>query len=62
MHQKETSELEITVKEALEQAKEKGYQEGKSERKRIIRYYLDTYKNDAGLRGRLEMYLADEND
>lgn len=53
------SELEITVKEALEHAKEKGYQEGKSEVKRIIRYYLDTYKNDAGLRGRLEMYLAD---
>lgn len=57
------SEFEITVREALEYAKEKGYQEGKNEVKRNIRYFLDTYKNDTGLRGRLEMYLADnEND
>lgn len=57
------SELEITVKEAFENAKDAGYEEGCKKTRNDIRYFLNTYKSDTGLRNRLEMYLADcEND
>lgn len=55
------SELEITVKEALENAKEAGYEEGKKTVFKDIAWFMETYKNDAGLRNRLTMYLS-END
>lgn len=59
------SGLEITVKEALENAKEAGYEEGYEEGKKAvfkdIAWFMQTYKNDSGLRNRLTMYLS-END
>lgn len=55
------SELEITVKEALENAKDAGYEEGKKAVLKDIAWFMQTYKNDAGLRNRLTMYLS-END
>lgn len=55
------SELEITVKEALENAKEAGYEEGKKAVFKDITWFMETYKNDTGLRNRLTMYLS-END
>lgn len=54
-------ELEITVKEALENAKDAGYEEGKKAVFMDIAWFMETYKNDAGLRSRLTMYLS-END
>lgn len=55
------SELEITVKEALENAKDTGYEEGKKAVFEDIAWFMQTYKNDTGLRNRLLMYLS-END
>lgn len=55
------SELEITVKEALGNAKDAGFEEGKKAVMRDIYWFMQTYKNDVGLRNRLEMYLS-END
>lgn len=55
------SELEITVKEALENAKDSGYEEGKKAVLKDIAMFMQAYKNDAGLRNRLSMYLS-END
>lgn len=56
-----SSELEITVKEALENAKDVGYEEGKKAVFKDIAWFMQTYKNDVGLRSRLTMYLI-END
>ena len=53
------SELEITVKKALENAKEAGYEEGKKAVFEDIAWFIKTYKNDAGLRNRLTMYLSE---
>ena len=55
------SKLEITVKEALENAKEAGYEEGKKAVFKDIAWFMQAYKNDSGLRNRLTMYLG-END
>lgn len=55
------NELEITVKEALENAKEAGFEEGKKAVFKDIAWFMQTYKNDTGLRNRLTMYLS-END
>lgn len=56
-----SSEMEITVKEALENAKDAGYEEGKKAVFEDIARFMQTYKNDTGLRSRLSMYLS-END
>lgn len=58
MYQKEMSE---TVHDAIESAKERGFEEGKKAVMRDIYWFMQTYKNDTGLRNRLEMYLS-END
>ena len=58
MYQKEMSE---TVHDAIEAAKERGFEEGKKSVMCDIYWFLQTYKNDAGLRTRIEMYL-NEND
>ena len=58
MYQKEMSE---TVHDAIESAKERGFEEGKKAVMRDIYWFMQTYKNDAGLRNRIEMYLS-END
>lgn len=58
MYQKEMSE---TVHDAIESAKEHGFEEGKKAVMRDIYWFMQTYKNDAGLRTRIEMYLS-END
>lgn len=55
------SELEITVKEALENAKDAGYEEGKKAVFKNIAWFMQNYKNDTELRSRLTMYLS-END
>lgn len=55
------NDMYTSVKEALEQAKDNGYEEGKKSVMRDIYWFLQSYKNDAGLRRRIEMYLS-END
>lgn len=55
------NDMHTSVKEALEQAKDNGYEEGKKSVMRDIYWFLQSYKNDAGLRRRIEMYLS-END
>ena len=55
------NDMYTSVKEALEQAKDSGYEEGKKSVMRDIYWFLQSYKNDAGLRRRIEMYLS-END
>ena len=55
------NDMYTSVKEALEQAKDNGYEEGKTSVMRDISWFLQSYKNDAGLRRRIEMYLS-END
>lgn len=54
-------DMESSITEAMEEVKEKGYEEGKKTVMRDIYWFLQTYKNDAGLRSRIEMYLS-END
>ena len=55
------NDMYTSVKEALEHAKDSGYEEGKKSVMRDIYWFLQSYKNDAGLRRRIEMYLS-END
>ena len=57
-----SSEMEITVKEALENAKDAGFEEGCKKVRNDVRYFMNTYKSDVGLRNRLEMYLNEQND
>ena len=57
MYQKEMSE---TVHDAIESAKERGFEEGKKSVMRDIYWFMQTYKNDSGLRNRLEMYLSEK--
>lgn len=54
-------DMESSISEVMEEVKEKGYEEGKKTVMRDIYWFIQTYKNDAGLRSRLEMYLS-END
>lgn len=55
------NDMESSISEAMEEVKEKGYEEGKKSVMRDIYWFLQSYKNDAGLRTRIEMYLS-END
>lgn len=54
-------DMESSITKAMEEVKEKGYEEGKKTVMRDIYWFIQTYKNDAGLRSRIEMYLS-END
>lgn len=54
-------EMQQSISETLEEVKDKGYEEGRKSVMRDIYWVMQTYKNDAGLRNRLEMYLS-END
>ena len=58
MYQKKMSEV---VHDAIESAKEHSFEEGKKAVMRDIYWFMQTYKNDAGLCNRIEMYLS-END
>lgn len=58
MYQKEMGE---TVHDAIESSKECGYEEGRKSVMRNIYWFMQTYKNDSGLRNRLEMYLSENN-
>lgn len=56
------NDMYTSVKEALEQATDRGFEEGK---KRVIydlKWFLQTYKNDTGLRTRIEMYIKEFED
>lgn len=56
------NDMHTSVKEALEQATDRGFEEGK---KRVIydlKWFLQTYKNDSGLRTRIEMYIKEFED
>lgn len=54
-------ELQQSISETLEKVKDKGYEEGRKSVMRDIYWFMQNYKNDSGLRIRLEMYLS-END
>lgn len=58
MYQKE---MQQSISETLEEVKDKGYEEGRKSVMRDIYWFMQTYKNDTGLRNRLEMYIS-END
>lgn len=54
-------EMQQSISETLEEVKDKGYEEGRKSVMRDIYWFLQTYKNDAGLRTRIEMYLSENN-
>ena len=54
-------EMQQSIRDTLEEVKDIGYEEGKKSVMRDIYWFLQTYKNDVGLRTRIEMYLS-END
>jgi len=54
-------EMQQSISDTLEEVKDIGYEEGKKSVMRDIYWFLQTYKNDVGLRTRIEMYLS-END
>ena len=56
------NEMYVSVKEAIEQATDRGYEEGKKRVVNDLKWLLQNYKNDAGLRTRIEMYIKEFED
>lgn len=56
------NEMYVSVKEAIEQATDRGFEEGKKRAIHDLKWFLQNYKNDAGLRSRIEMYIKESEE